>query len=262
MKSLRTFSLLLAALLIGGSSLRAQGPGPRPYPDRLAWWADARFGIFLHWGPVSLKGTEISWSRANTNPKCPNRGPIPAAEYDTLYQRFNPTNFDAKQWVRLAKAAGIKYMVLTAQHCDGFLLWDSQVSDYNIMHTPFHRDVCGELARAAHEQGMRIGWYFSPMDWRDPDCRSANHTRFVARMQAELGELLTRYGRIDLLWFDYDGGEAAWDQERTYALVQRLQPRIVINNRLDMGPGRDAGSPNAIGPHGDYFTPEQSVGRP
>jgi len=267
MKSLRTYSLLFAAALSGGLTLNAQdlaptpaARAPRPYPERLQWWAQARFSLFIHWGPVSLEGTEISWSRANTNPKCPNNGPIPAAVYDNLYQKFNPTNFNASDWVGLAKAAGIKYMVLTAKHCDGFLLWDSKVSDYNIMHTPFKRDVCAELAQAAHEQGMRIGWYFSPMDWRDPDCRSPNNDRFIAKMQEELRELLGHYGKIDLLWFDCDGGETPWDQEQTYALVKQLQPQIVINNRLDMGPGRDAGSPRSIGPHADYFTPEQWIG--
>ena len=112
--------------------------------------------------------------------------------YDNLYKRFNPTKFDAKQWVAVAKAAGMKYMVLTAKHCDGFLLWDSKVNDYNILHTPFRRDVCAELAKAAHEAGMRIGWYFSPMDWRDPDFRTERNAAFVARMQGEIRELLTQ----------------------------------------------------------------------
>ncbi len=266
-KSLLSPSLLFAAALSCGLTLNAQDPtaapsaaGPRPYPARLQWWAEGRFGMFIHWGPVSLKGTEISWSRANTNPRCPNNGEIPAAVYDSLYEQFNPTNFNASEWVGLAKAAGIRYMVLTAKHCDGFLLWDSKVSDYNIMHTPFKRDVCAELARAAHAQGMRIGWYFSPMDWRDPDCRSRNNDRFVASMQAELREVLGNYGRINLLWFDTDGREASWDQARTYALVKQLQPQIIINNRLDLGPGQDAGSPNSIGPQADYFTPEQWIG--
>ena len=124
--------------------------------------------MFIHWGPVSLKETEISWSRANSNSKCPNNGQIPVAVYNSLYKEFNPTKFNAKQWVAVAKAAGMKYMVLTAKHCDGFLLWNSNVDDYNIMHTPFKRDVCAELAEAAHKAGMRIGWYYSPMDWRDP----------------------------------------------------------------------------------------------
>jgi len=233
---------------------------PRPYPERLRWWADGRFGMFIHWGPVSLKQTEISWSRTNTNLKCPNNGEIPAEIYDNLYRKFNPTNFNAREWVAIAKAAGMKYMVLTAKHCDGFLLWDSKADGYNIMRTPFKRDVCAELAQAAREQGMRIGWYFSPMDWRDPDCRNEHNDRFVAKMQAELRELLSNYGKIDLLWFDYDGRDVPWDQERTYALVQQLQPGIIINNRLDLGAGRDAGSFASIGPHADYFTPEQWIG--
>ena len=91
---------------------------------------------------MSLKETEISWSRANSNPKCPNHGKIPVEVYDNLYRQFNPTNFSGAEWARLAKAAGMKYMVLTAKHCDGFLLWHSQASDYNIAHTPFRRDIC------------------------------------------------------------------------------------------------------------------------
>lgn len=233
---------------------------PASIPPRLQWWADARFGMFIHWGPVSLKGTEISWSRANTNPRCPNHGAIPAEIYDNLYRGFNPTNFDARQWVATAQAAGMKYMVLTAKHADGFLLWDSKVDAYNIMHSPFKRDVCSELAQAAHAQGMRLGWYFSPMDWRDPDCRSEHNDRFVAKMQAELRELLTHYGRIDLLWFDCDGREAPWEQAGIYALVKQLQPEIIINNRLDMGTDDNPGLVSNLRGQADYFTPEQWIG--
>ncbi len=249
-----------ASAVFGASLLIGHAYAQVPYPDRLKWWADARFGMFIHWGPVSLKETEISWSRANTNPKCPNQGPISAEEYDNLYKRFNPTQFNAKEWVRIAQKAGMKYIVLTAKHCDGFLLWNSKVSDYNIMHTPFKRDVCAELAKAAHEAGMRLGWYFSPMDWKDPDCRNAGNAAFVKRMQAEIRELLSNYGKIDLLWFDYDGRDAVWEPKSTYALVKKLQPKIVINNRLDLGPGKEAGSPLNIAPNADYFTPEQWIG--
>ena len=231
---------------------------PHPYPERLQWWADARFGIFVHWGPVSLKGTEISWSRANTNPKCPNQGTIPADEYDGLYRTFNPTQFNAADWIGLARDAGAGYLVLTAKHCDGFLLWPSQASDYHIGHSPFQRDVCGELARAAHAQGFRLGWYFSPMDWRDPDFRTDRNAVFVGRMQQELRELLGRYGRIDLLWFDWDAREPLYDQASTYALVNQLQPRIVINNRLDLGATNS--DRQILSPHADYYTPEQHVG--
>ena len=262
---------VLALVLIGlwlslSSAARAESPR-KAEPQALNRWREARFGMFIHWGPVSLTEREISWSRANSNPKCPNSGPTPIAVYDHLYERFNPAKFNAKQWVAVAKAGGMKYMVLTAKHCDGFLLWDSKVDDYNIMHTPFKRDVCAELAKAAHEAGMGIGWYYSPMDWRDPDCRNAKNAEFVKRMQAELTELLSNYGQIDVLWFDYDGRPSPWDQERTYALVRRLQPKIVIDNRLDAG-RQDAGwlgsagahHPAGVGPWADFYTPEQFIG--
>jgi len=256
----RILPLLTTALLGLNANLNAQSApaSPKPYPDRLQWWAEGRLGIFIHWGPVSLKGTEISWSRANSNPKCPNRGEIPVEVYDNLFRQFNPTNFDAAQWVGIAKSAGAKYMVLTAKHCDGFLLWHSHASDYNISQSPFKRDICDELAKAARREGIRIGWYFSPMDWRDPDFRTERNAAFLGRMQQEVRELLSNYGRIDLLWFDWDGREPVYDQSRTYQLVRTLQPRIVIDNRLDLGIG---GSDRKIlSTNADYYTPEQTVG--
>ncbi len=231
---------------------------PRPYPERLRWWAEGRFGMFIHWGPVSLKGTEISWSRANTNTNCPNKGEIPAAVYDALYRDFNPTNFDAGQWVDIAQAGGARYAVLTAKHCDGFLLWHSRASDYNISATPFARNVCFELSQAARRKGLRLGWYFSPMDWRDPDFRTDRNGVFLQTMQAEVRELLSNYGPIDLLWFDWDGKEPVYDQAATYALVKSLQPNIVINNRLDLGPTNT--DRQLLSSFADYYTPEQSVG--
>ncbi len=236
----------------------AVAPAPRPYPEHLQWWAEARFGIFVHWGPVSLKGTEISWSRANTNPECPNRGPIPAEEYDNLYKSFNPVRFDADEWIGIARAAGAKYLVLTAKHCDGFLLWHSQTSDYHIGQTPFQRDVCAELVQAARRQQFRIGWYFSPMDWRDPDFRTERNADFLNRMRGQLREVLANYGPIDLLWFDWDGGKPVYDQPQTYAIVNSLQPQIVVNNRLDLGPGNS--DRQILSPHANYYTPEQTVG--
>ncbi|MBN2270605.1 MAG: alpha-L-fucosidase [Sedimentisphaerales bacterium] len=226
---------------------------------RIAWWRQARFGMFIHWGPVSLKGTEISWSRANSNPECPNQGSIPAEVYDNLYKEFNPVEFDAKEWVAIAQASGMKYVVLTAKHCDGFCLWHSKAADYNISKTPFVRDVCAELAQAAHAAGIKLGWYYSPMDWRDPDCRAEHNARYVASMQGQLREILSNYGRIDLLWFDTDGRSAPWDRENTYGLVRRLQPQIIINNRLDMGSEADYEA-QKIGPYADYYTPEQRIG--
>ncbi len=263
---MRKVALFAWGLLLPASLVLAQPEASR-VPEgavasreaRLAWWREARFGLFLHWGPVSLTGLEISWSRANSNPKCPNQGPTPIEVYDHLYQRFDPVHFDARQWVATARAAGMKYMVLTAKHCDGFLLWHSQADSYNIANTPFKRDVCEELARAAHDDGMRLGWYFSPMDWRDPDFRTERNAAFLARMQQEVKEVLSRYGRIDLLWFDWDSREPLYDQASTYALVRGLQPDIVINNRLDLGVGNNDNQ--MLSPNADYYTPEQRIGQ-
>ncbi len=227
---------------------------------RLAWWRAARFGMFIHWGPVSLTGQEISWSRANSNTNCPNNGPLPAAVYDDLYKQFDPSNFNANAWVKLAKTAGMKYMVLTARHGDGFLLWNSKMDSYSIGATPFHQDVCAELAEAAHKQHEKIGWYFSQMDWHDPDCRSANNDRFVLKNRAELRELLSNYGKISVLWFDSDGRPGMWDPTNTYALVHQLQPQILINNRLEMQTHDEWLHQGRLHSNEDFYTPEQCVG--
>lgn len=236
------------------------GETPAQHDARLAWWRTARFGMFIHWGPVSLTGEEISWSRANSNTNCPNHGPTPVEVYDHLYRRFNPTNFDAGQWVSIAKSAGMKYVVLTAKHGDGFLLWKSSVDSYNIGATPFHRDVCAELSNAARSEGLKIGWYFSPMDWRDPDCRSTHNDRFVLKMQSELRELLSNYGAIDVLWFDMDGLPAGWDPPHTYPLVRELQPNIIINNRLEIGSFQEWAHQGKLHTYEDFHTPEQTIG--
>ena len=212
-------ALILALALPGYSSAQPTSVADTVAAEktaRLQWWREARFGMFIHWGPVSLKGTEISWSRGAERRGIEGKGEVPVEVYDNLYKEFNPVRFDAGTWVDLARSAGMKYMVLTAKHCDGFCLWPTGVEEYHIGKTPFQRDVCGELAEAARKEGMRIGWYYSPMDWRDPECRTESNGRYVRRMQAHLRELLGNYGRIDLLWFDTDGGPAPWNQEETY----------------------------------------------
>jgi alpha-L-fucosidase len=230
------------------------------YDSRIGWWRSARFGMFVHWGPVSLTGQELSWSRANSNTNCPNNGPIPVDIYDNLYKRFNPTNFDANKWVDIARNGGMRYMVLTSKHGDGFLLWDSKVDGYNMSATPFHRDICAELSAAAHKQKMRLGWYFSPMDWRDPDCRSVNNARFNLKMQSEVREILSNYGIIDIMWFDDDGQPAMWDPTNTYAIVRSLQPKILIDNRLQMGSNDEWLHQGYLAPNEDFYTPEQRIG--
>ncbi|HTQ10307.1 MAG TPA: alpha-L-fucosidase [Fimbriimonadaceae bacterium] len=230
---------------------------PVSVPARLRWWQESRFGLFIHWGPVALTGQEISWSRANTNPNCPNNGPIPAAEYDNLYKRFDPEQFNAGEWAKIAKDTGMKYVVLTARHCDGFCLWPTRTYDYNISSTPFKRDVCGELDKAVHQAGLKMGWYYSPMDWRDPDCRTANNAAYLKIMQAQIKELVTDY-KTDLMWFDWDGGTIPWDQENTYEIVRSGHPNMIVDNRLDCDPAHPAD--RYIGPNADYYTPEQTIG--
>ena len=254
--------ILIAGIVAISAQVSARGEtGPKPKANQAAFkeWQDMHFGMFIHWGPVSLRGTEISWSRGGERRGIEGKGEIPVEIYDNLYKQFNPVKFKAAEWVAIARAAGMKYMILTAKHCDGFCLWPSKVDDYNIGRSPFKRDICGELAAAAHQAGMPIGWYYSPMDWRDPDCRTERNAAYVVRMQGHLRELLGNYGRIDRLWFDTDGGPAPWDQEKTYAIVRSLQPQIIINNRLDMG-SLDDYNAQRVGPQADYATPEQRVG--
>jgi alpha-L-fucosidase len=246
-------------IILLGAGIAVLGLGLAAGQNRLDWWREARFGLFIHWGPVSLKGTEISWSRANTNPLCPNKGEIPAEVYDNLYKSFNPVQFDATEWAAIARNAGMRYVVLTAKHCDGFCLWPTATIDYNISRTPFKRNVCLELADAVRQAGLRIGWYYSPMDWWDPDCRTAKNAAYVKRMQGQIRELVTTLGRIDLMWFDWDGGTIPWDQDKTYRIVREAQPAIIINNRLDCAFGGLTADKD-IGPNADYLTPEQVIG--
>ena len=256
---MKSKSMNLTIALIALTATLCSGAETKEQRDtRMAWWREARFGMFIHYGPVSLTGKEISWSRANTNPKCPNKGPTPALVYDNLYKKFNPTKFNAADWTGIAKATGMKYVVLTAKHCDGFLLWDSKVDSYNITATPFKRDLCAELVQAVRKDSLRLGWYFSPMDWRDPDFRTDRNAAFIARMQGQLSELLTNYGQVDLLWFDHDGHKAVYDQASTYALVKKAQPQIVIDNRLDLSTGNE--NTEMLTPQADYYSPEQRIG--
>jgi len=218
-------------------------------PPDFQWWRDGRFGMFIHWGPSSLTGKEISWSRKGTG----------IEKYDSLYKDFNPVKFNADEWVATAKAAGMKYIVLTAKHHDGFMLWDTKTGDYNIMNSPFGRDVVAELAAASKKAGIPFCVYFSPGDWKDPDCRNPQtNAKFVERMHAQITELLTQYGRIPLVWIDFDGFPNPSIPQETATLMRKLQPGVIITNRLEaLHPDESHGR---VGKWGDYATPEQRVG--
>ncbi len=253
MKKLFFNGLVGLALAFSTYALQAEStpndtPWPKADPAAVAHWRDLRFGMFIHWGPVSLTGHEIGWSRGEQTP---------IAVYDNLYKQFNPTNFNADEWVSIAKAAGMKYIVLTTKHHDGFCLWDTKLTDYNIMHTPFHRDVVKELAAACKKQGIEFGAYYSVTDWYDQDWPVTSPAGKVKReksdldayekyLQGQITELIQNYGPLITIWNDvsamYGKRGAA-----TIKLVRQLQPNILINNRTGDG--------------GDYDTPEQKIGK-
>lgn len=215
----------------------------------MRWWREARFGLFIHWGPVSLKGTEISWSRGGERRGTGgDKGPIPVEVYDNLYQEFNPAKFNAKEWVAIARAAGMKYLVFTTKHHDGFCEFDSKLTDYKITRSPFGRDVVKELAEACHQAGLKLGFYYSPPDWHHPDYRTENHQRYIEYLHGHLRELCSNYGRVDILWFDGLGGSAKdWDSENLFKMMRQLQPHLLINNRAGLS--------------ADWDTPEQEIGK-
>ena len=143
---------------------------PAQRDARLAWWREARFGLFIHWGPSSVSGKEISWARIGHPHDHRGLESVPPEEYDNLYQQFNPVKFDADAWMRLAKDAGMKYVVFITKHHDGFSMWPTKLRpDYSIAATPFRRDICREIADAAHQHGLKLGWYYSTRDWTHPD---------------------------------------------------------------------------------------------
>jgi len=234
--------------------------------ERMKWWREARFGMFIHWGPVSLKGTEIGWSRGRE---------VPVREYDNLYKSFNPEKFDAKEWVGIAKDAGMKYIVITSKHHDGFCLWDSKYTDYDIMSTPFGRDVLKELSQECRRQGIVFNTYYSIIDWYQPDylprgrgdkrpVEGADFDRYVTYMKNQLREIVTKYGPLGIMWFDGEW-ESHWSPERgwdLYHYVRKLQPDILVNNRVGKGRQGMKGITKKDKEYaGDYATPEQEIGQ-
>jgi len=212
-------------------------------------WQKDRFGMFIHWGPVSLTEKEISWSRGGKG--------TPVEIYDSLYKKFCPEKFNADEWVAAAKAAGMKYVVLTCKHHDGFCLWDTKQTEYNIMNSPFKRDVVKELAEACRKQGMKFGAYYSTCDWHHPDFpltspggktirEQSDLDRYTSYLKAQVAELLKNYGPLVTLWFDVP---QKFDKNRGQGVInlaRGIQPDVVVNSRT--------GAP------GDYSTPEQQIG--
>jgi alpha-L-fucosidase len=243
----------------GKGALTKIPPETRPYlyakEADVKWFRDAKFGIFICWGPCSLEKAEIGWHRYGPRPgRAPATGGVPVEIYDNLYKKFNPTNFNAEAWVKLVRDSGAKYIIFLTKHHDGFCLFDSKVTDYDIMSTPYGKDVCRQLADACHKYGIKLFWYYSQPDWHHPEFLSKHHEIYREYMLTQLRELLTNYGKVDGVWFDCINTKwRHWNTPLMVKMIRTLQPGILINSRWGWGmPG--------VSNNGDFDNPEQKIG--
>lgn len=231
--------------------------------QRLAWYLDARFGMFIHWGAYSVAGVEASWSIMAPKLSAAMFGTqisITEREYTALPAQFNPADFDPDEWVRLAKEAGMRYIVITSKHHDGFCMFDAPGTDYKITNTPYGKDICHELAQACAKAGMPLGFYYSPPDMHHPSYRDTrkpvtqNWTgepkrkewgAYLDYMESHIRKLLIDYGEVCVIWFDGLANHGKYDPERFHKLIHELSPNTLINDRLGEG--------------FDFITPEQFI---
>jgi alpha-L-fucosidase len=231
--------------------------------QRLAWYHQAKFGLFLHWGAYSAAGVEASWPIMTpdlSDAMFGARTRITEEEYRALPGRFNPVEFDADVWVHTAHQSGMRYIVFTAKHHDGFCMFDAPGTDYKITNTPFGRDICLELAQACARVGMPLGFYYSPPDMHHPGYRDTRKptaqnwlgepkrkewAQYLDYMESHIRALLTGYGEVSILWFDGLVNHAKYDPPRFHQLIHSLSPHTLINDRL--------------GDDYDYITPEQFI---
>lgn len=226
-----------------GAAATGKSEADAAHAQRMRWWHEAKFGMFIHWGLYSLIGRQ-EWTMEMEG--------IPIRQYELLAKHFKPAPNAAREWARLAKRAGQKYMVMTTKHHDGFCLFDTRLTDYCAPRQGAGRDLVREFVDAARAEGLRIGFYYSLMDWHHPDgarCATdpAARRRFVDYTHGLIRELLTNYGRIDVLWYDVSLPltPEQWDAERMNRMAFELQPNIIVNNRNGLD--------------GDFSTPEQKV---
>jgi alpha-L-fucosidase len=233
-----------AGLSLAAARNAAAAPGgDADREQRMRWWHQAKFGMFIHWGLYSVLGRH-EWAMEEEG--------IPVAEYELLAKRFTPKPNAARAWARLARQAGQKYMVMTTKHHEGFCLFNTQYTDYCAPKQACGRDLVEEYVEAARAEGMRVGFYHSLMDWHHPDgarCATdeAARRRFVDYVHGQIRELLTNYGKIDILWYDVSWplDAAGWESEKMNRMVFELQPEIIVNNRNKLP--------------GDFSTPEQHI---
>lgn len=238
-----------------------------PTENRTDWFVDARFGMFIHWGLYAVPARH-EWVR--------NHERITNEEYQKYFDIFNPDLFQPKEWAKAAREAGMKYFVITTKHHEGFCLWDSKFTDYKVTNTPVGRDLLREVVDAFRTEGIHVGFYYSLLDWHHPDFtidrnhplrdspdkdklnEGRNMKRYAKYMRDQVTELLANYGKIDILWFDfsYTGengkGRDDWESEKLVALIRKLQPHVIIDNRLDLPGSGDIQTP-------EQFQPERPV---
>ncbi len=242
---MKKLTLLLMVMMILPTISGQDGYMPsKENLENREWFQDAKFGLFVHWGVYSILGNG-EWVMNNTQ--------IPIKQYEKLPEFFDPVNYDPAKWVKLVKDAGMKYIVITSKHHDGFAMFDSKISDYDIVdRTPYGKDVLKMLADECHRQGIKIFFYYSHLDWHHPDFYSGGRTggsytgrsdernfpRYREYMNQQLRELLTGYGEISGIWFDgiWDKLDADWQLEKTYALIHELQPGCMIGNNHHVTP--------------------------
>jgi alpha-L-fucosidase len=268
-KNLLTMLVLSTMILTMVSCKQKQQKDPAPVSmeennARMQWWHDARFGMFIHWGVYSIPAGEhqgkvypglAEWLMYDAK--------IPIKEYEKYAKQFNPTKYDAAEWVRIAKNAGMKYIVITSKHHDGFGLWDSKVSDYDIIDfAPYGKDIIKALADECKKEGITLCFYHSIMDWHHPDANKENWAKYREEyFKPQLKELLTEYGKIGVCWFDGEWIEE-WTEEQgkdLYNYVRTLQPDIIINNRVGKGRQGMQGMNKDNTYAGDFGTPEQEI---
>ena len=277
-------TLVLAAAVTTGVLGATQAPPPETqaqHDARMAWWRDARFGMFIHWGLYAVPAGDYKGQRSkDIGEWIMSWANIPRADYEKLAPRFDPEKFDAGRWVAIAKGAGMKYIVITSKHHEGFAMYDSAVSDYTIVKsTPFHKDPMAALAAEAKKAGLKFCFYYSIMDWHHPaqyvdapgKDRTAGNDKtkiipdqkaaYITYMKAQLRELVTKYDPA-VLWFD--GEWMDWwteaDGQDLYDYVRSLKPDIIINNRVGTGrKGMEGLNKTDRTYAGDFGTPEQQI---
>jgi alpha-L-fucosidase len=277
--------LIIFWLLLSLNTVFGQAPPntetPAQRDKRMRWWREARFGMFIHWGLYAVPAGEYNGKRSERIGEwIMEWANIPRAEYEKFAAQFNPVKFDAREWVKIAKDAGMKYIVITSKHHDGFALYNSKVSDYDIVDaTPYKRDPIKELADESKRQGLVFCFYYSIVDWHYPaaytdapgkDPTAGNRTTklkpggketYLVYMKEQLRELIANYNP-GVLWFDGEWQE--WwteeDGQELYKFVRRLKPDIIINNRVGRGrQGMQGMNKTDRQYSGDFGTPEQQI---